>query len=230
MRKFEFTTWAKFKDALQQYALRDLNRRSQVLFRGQSDSRWSLKATLDRRRNFASDQDRLEFFALLLREFRREAIGLTGAGFDFPVGDALELLARHHGLPSTLIDWTESPYIAAFFAFDSESNPTSDKVAIWMLDRAKVDSVPPDPIDILDDRELLRFNVRAIEQRGVFTRILSISDSLENLLGDALVKFELPVSERRIALIDLDIMTITAKCLFRDLDAAGRTAVNRVFR
>lgn len=99
-----------------------------------------------------------------------------------------------------------------------------------MLDRAMVDFVPGVLMDIVDDRELLRFNVRAIEQRGVFTRILSISDSLENLLGDALVKFELPASERRIALIDLDIMTITAKCLFRDLDAAGRTAVNRVFQ
>ncbi len=82
-------------------------------------------------------------------------------------------------------------------------------------------------INIVDDRDLLRFNVRALEQRGVFTRVLSIAKPLEEFLSHALVRFEIPSSDHRLALAELDEMTVTAKNLFRDLDGAARTAAGR---
>jgi FRG domain len=38
---------------------------------------------------------------------------------------------RHHGFPSPLLDWTRSPYVAAFFAFREEGDP-SGGVAVYV--------------------------------------------------------------------------------------------------
>ena len=38
---------------------------------------------------------------------------------------------RHHGFPSPMMDWTRSPYIAAFFAFSVPRDPTPERIAIF---------------------------------------------------------------------------------------------------
>jgi len=46
-------------------------------------------------------------------------------------------LLQHHGTPTRLIDFTHSPYIAAYFAFQEEARDTPESVAIWCVNRIR---------------------------------------------------------------------------------------------
>jgi len=218
-------TWNSFRGWLRDYFALDQERREQCIFRGIRFANWKLETTLDRFRDFANDDERRQFNDALLEEFKRELlyVGSEAAGL---AGDALQLLARHHGLPSPLMDWSESPYVAAFFAFSGCTIKDRQRVAIWMLDRAKL-ITPPPSVDFIDDYSLLRFNQRALRQRGLFLRLAS-KTPLESLVDDALTKIEIPAKQSRLALAELDEMAINATYLFADMEGAAKTATVRV--
>ena len=83
----------------------------------------------------------------LLREFKRhpEVRNLVSDPKDTLAWFAL---MQHHGAPSRLLDWTYSPFVAAYFALDvmlrERSNPDPEKdpkAAIWAINSSWFDRV-----------------------------------------------------------------------------------------
>ena len=108
---------------------------SDILFRGQSDSEWQLRTTLER--TIDKPMNMLDYYTAILSS-KPEIETFTGRSWDLPSSteyaswlnnnyglsgvsplQVYEYMAylRHHGFPSPLLDWTASPYVAAYFAF-----------------------------------------------------------------------------------------------------------------
>lgn len=223
-------SWRDFKGKLSEYGALPLKRRGQIYFRGQPDSGWPLQTTLDRARDFASPEDRDAWIDNLVREFMHESVGLKAVQVPYRLGTDWELLGRHHGLPAPYLDWTTSPYIATYFAYAEAERFKSDCVAVWTIDRGRFADIDTPQITLLADDEWVRFNTRAIEQRGVFIRVNDTTRPLEEVLEAALFRFDLPRSDLREVLSDLDEMGINARTMFRDLDGAARSAACRLLQ
>lgn len=152
MRLIRKRSWAGFKQLIQKQMSIPPQERGETWFRGQSKSEWALQTTLDRVATFASTADMPAAADALLDFFRQEVVGLDARG-QAPQGPALELLARHHGLPSAILDWTTSPYIATFFAFQGAAEGEAKAVAVWALNVGQLPDIPD--IEPIRDRELL---------------------------------------------------------------------------
>jgi len=95
-----------------------------IWWRGQADSDWELLPSAHRPRYQGFEHD-------LVRSFMRRAkTRYTGP---LPAEEAWPdwlFLMQHYGLPTRLLDWTRSPFIAAVFAVESHPDKPG---AIWAL-------------------------------------------------------------------------------------------------
>ncbi|HTL70278.1 MAG TPA: FRG domain-containing protein, partial [Candidatus Eisenbacteria bacterium] len=122
MNEIKLSSWEEFKE----YVAGDsYSRLHGPLYRGQADARWQLETTLDRIGARLSIKD----YYQKLRSVDNSLYSCFGFRHELDSFDAAEELyhasnikvfafmayVRHLGYPSPLLDWTKSPYIAAYF-------------------------------------------------------------------------------------------------------------------
>lgn len=90
------------------------------VFRGHSQVDWELSTSLERTASKLNAwPEAKDVESLILREFQRRAHHYLDNVP--PVGECVEWLAliQHYGGPTRLLDFTHSPYVAAFFAMET---------------------------------------------------------------------------------------------------------------
>ena len=121
---FEATSFVKFIEILT-----GLPRGIDTWYRGQADVKWKLAPSLARAPD-ATAQERN-----LMKRFQQTTRPLLST---VPSGDDIWewlFLMQHHNVHTRLLDWTESPLVALYFAVN-DPNPKNNKKdgAVWILD------------------------------------------------------------------------------------------------
>jgi hypothetical protein len=223
-------------------------------FRGQQDARWQLQSSLSRYLSaFVPDRSAWRIQEQrAIRIFRRKAHNYLSDVR--ALSDDLRCLGlmQHHGAPTRLLDFTKSPFVAAFFALErAVSNAAVFAVntpALW-TDRAVPISAPHLVREMIDPRlagnfekfylsdenpvmwfgEPAEMDQRLIAQAGTFVLPGLLRQSLDMILDqytcsdELLRKIVLPPDLRDEAMRSLYRMNITNASLFPDLEGLARS-------
>lgn len=119
----QFSTWNDYRRFVDELS-------DNWVFRGQAAAGWGLENAIERT-DFIRHYKGIEVD--FLAEFQRGARNYLNK--DEIPEHLIEWLAlmQHHGAPTRLLDFTKSPYIAAYFAFEQNGVASDDLMSIWAV-------------------------------------------------------------------------------------------------
>lgn len=233
-----------------------------LLFRGQA-KQWKPEPTLVRALRGMAAKDMLKVEAQAVNQFTRHARfrATTELNVVLPTEDrpGTEWWApmQHHGVPTRLLDWTSSPYVAAYFAVASE--PKEDGIIIYIdagqliehlgnehPELAKTGIVSMDQVNDPDAVPVLIpydgafiSSGRMLGQQGHFTFCTNVQGDHETLIQEAHARrpdgskpnygtIIIPKERKREFRKNLIAMNINQATMYPDLSGLGRNIAERI--
>jgi hypothetical protein len=153
----------------------------------------------------------------LLNRFRREGAHLLPSGLS---DWELLFVARHHGLPTRLLDWSRNPMVALYFAVESRAKGTAavfSEVHLPHVDTTKT----PDPFAVSKVRKVIPPHL---------TQRISAQDSLFTIHPDptapysskTLIRYTISTNLKGVIKAQIRQLGFHEAALFRDLDSIAQ--------
>ncbi len=210
----------------------------EYIFRGQAQDDWLLESTLSRGLKSIKYKNKSNLVTEHLKSFTLEIRGRRGQNPRQLTENELWALGQHNGLFTPLLDWTESPWVAVFFALTNTEKSVSGKRVLWALHKGDIERInnlykkknrdyKKWTVDLIEPT--IDENSRLVNQRGLFTKI-DTSNDIEKWVTKSsrygnwvtLYKIIFPDTLRQKALSYLNLMNINHSSLFPDLYGSSK--------
>ncbi len=259
MKEIELNSWdefsstiSKIKNDFESHEIAGIQLKNTILYRGQSDSQWPPDTTLER---YSSSEWSIEDYTRLTLRCAPQVESFTAQSWNLrPDHEILEeirrksedfsvplpaydfwIYLRHHGFPSPLLDWTASPYIAAFFAFEEHIRADNASIFVYVPTPRGVKTGWGGQPQISVHGPYVRSHKRHFLQQSWYTVCTKFEDNShafvchehvferEDKRQDILYKITIPRSERFKALSYLDEVNINHFSLFQSEGSLMKT-------
>jgi len=161
MQEINLNSWEEFEEKIKSLENNRLQQEStsKFLYRGQGDHNWSILTTLER--NWQGEGLSLKNYHHLIFVVKPQIESFTGVNWnilsypdqfekwlnendtliphafgssiDFQDTYSYMVYLRHYGFPSPFLDWSSSPYVAAYFAFRRQAARCKNNVSIYVF-------------------------------------------------------------------------------------------------
>lgn len=234
-------SWADYTDMV----AADMALHGAVVYRGQRSSSWPLMSSLHRMTPVGSAFDLRAYANVMLPRVYDAIEASSGTPWDLK-NDLAEFLVflQRNGFPTPLLDWTLSPYVAAFFAFEEVDHfkPQKEDVAIFAFNHRDWSSSVKRANDFTDFASHLSIfspreqrNPQLTTQQGRFTvtNVVNIEEHIrfnEWQGKNFLKKYELDVRERNRVIRQLSLMGLNATTLMPPVKELSKEAVEDLLK